>query len=150
MGGLLVIIFFVFVGVVANQKSCSGPTSIPHPSLPPIPSLSDPATSAEPVLELQSWNWIVESGFATGEGTVKNISSQKLENVEVLVMFQDRNGDLITTGEALIEYNPILPGQISPFRAMATANPAMEKASIDFKRLMGGTLCWKSVPRKGK
>jgi len=106
------------------------------------------APSSEPLLELQSWHWSMQHGFAIAEGTVKNISKQKLENVEVVVMFKDRDDHLITTGEALIAYNPILPGQTSPFKAMATANPAMAKSSIDFKRLMGGSIRWKRIPRE--
>ena len=102
-----------------------------------------PAAISKPVLELQSWHWSTEHGVAIAEGLVKNISDQKLKNVEVVVMFVDSNGDFITTGEALIEYNPILPGQTSPFKAMATANPAPGKAQIDFKTLFGGSLRWR-------
>ena len=57
-------------------------------------------------------------------------------------------GGFITSDDALIDYNPILPGQTSPFKAMATENPAMRKASIDFKELMGGSIEWRDRDRK--
>jgi hypothetical protein len=46
-----------------------------------------------------------------------------------------------SSDDALIDYNPILPGQKSPFKVYATWNPAMDNASISFK-FMGG----KSIP----
>ena len=72
-----------------------------------------------------------------------NISGQKLGNVMAVVQFNDEKGDLITAGDALIDYNPILPGQTSSFKAMATANPAMKKAQLDFKYLFGSSIRWK-------
>ena len=40
----------------------------------------------------------------------------------------------------MIEYNPVLANQTSPFKVMTSDNPAIKKASIDFKELMGGTI----------
>jgi len=91
-------------------------------------------------LEIVSSNWSEDYGYATYEGQVKNISNSKLENVQAVVTWYDRNDNMITSSSALIEYNPILPGQSSPFKVMKTYNPAMEKAAVEFSRLMGGTL----------
>jgi len=60
--------------------------------------------------------------------------------------FYDANGGFITTSDALIDYNPILPGQTSPFKVMKTENPAMKKASVEFKYLMGAP----SIPESNK
>ncbi len=73
---------------------------------------------------------------------MKNISNQPLRNIEAVVVFKTRGGDFITSGSALIDYNPLLPGQTSPFKVMATHNPEMNKASLDFKELMGGQVTW--------
>jgi hypothetical protein len=100
------------------------------------------------VLELQSWSWHIEYDYAIAEGTVKNISSTSLKNVQAIVTFHDKAGGFITSDDALIEYDPILPGQTSPFKVMARHNPAMKNAGIDFKQLMGGTLQWRERERK--
>ena len=71
---------------------------------------------------------------------MKNISSLKLKNVQAVVTWYDRNDNMITSSSALIEYNPILPGQSSPFKVMKTYNPAMQKAGVEFNHLMGGTI----------
>jgi tetratricopeptide (TPR) repeat protein len=91
-------------------------------------------------LELLSWHWSESYGYVEAEGQVKNISGKKLDNIEVLVTWFDGNNNMITSESSLITYNPILPGQISPFRVMTSSNPAMSGASIEFKHLFGGKI----------
>lgn len=93
-------------------------------------------------LQLLSWHWSTEYGWATAEGQVKNVSGRALENVEVVIQWKTSSGQFITSSDCLIDYNPILPGQTSPFDCSARENPAMNRASIDFKTLFGGTLTW--------
>jgi hypothetical protein len=104
---------------------------------------SDNSSDYSPKLELISSSWHTEYDYAIYEGRVKNISSQSLENVEAVASFFDNQGVFITSSSAIIEYNPILPGQISNFKVMKTLNPEMKKASIEFKSLLGG-----SIPHK--
>lgn len=105
------------------------------------------SASAAPLLELQNYTWSEEYGYAILEGSVKNISGAPLRNVLAVGNFYDASGELITSDDALIEYNPILPGQTSPFKVMARYNPAMKKAGIDFKELLGGTIEWRQRER---
>lgn len=79
-------------------------------------------------------------GFHIVEGQVKNISDQPLKNVTAVATWLDKDGGFIKSDNAIIEYNPILPGQISPFKTMSSTNPAMEKYSVGFKTLFGGSL----------
>jgi hypothetical protein len=41
---------------------------------------------------------------------------------------------------ALIDYNPLLPGQVSPFKAGGTDNPAIKKCEVGLKTLWRKTL----------
>ncbi|MFQ6002153.1 MAG: tetratricopeptide repeat protein [Candidatus Zixiibacteriota bacterium] len=91
-------------------------------------------------LELQTWNWEKEGDFVVAEGLVKNISEEKLENVVAVFSVYDANGEFITSDNALIEYDPLLPGQTSPFKVMIKYNPAIEKAEIGFKHLSGESI----------
>ncbi len=88
-------------------------------------------------LELLSWKWSPIRRYAVAEGEVKNISGRKLENVQAVATWYDKNNQMITSRSTLIEYKPLLPGQTSPFKVMASFNPAMESAVIEFKHLMG-------------
>ena len=100
------------------------------------------ARKAQAVLQLLDWRWSAEHGYAIVEGRVKNLSKQSLENVAAMATFYTSGGQLITSNDSLIEYNPILPGQTSPFKVMAQYNPAMKKAGIDFKFLFGRQIPW--------
>jgi peptidyl-prolyl cis-trans isomerase A (cyclophilin A) len=102
--------------------------------------VAEPLVSNQPQLELLKYAWHREYDFAILEGQVRNISSQPLRNVEALASFYDADGGFITSSDSLIEYNPILPGQTSPFKVMQSWNPAMKKAGVAFKDLMGGSI----------
>ncbi len=92
-------------------------------------------------LELLSWRLSSGPyGLVTAEGQIKNISNKSLRNVQAVATFYDAQGQFITSGTAIIEYNPILPRQTSPFAAMVSFNPAIEKADIEFKYFGAGTI----------
>lgn len=91
-------------------------------------------------LRAEKWSWHRSSRFAIAEGQVTNISSEPLKSVTAVVTFTTKSGEFVTSDSALIEYNPILPNQTSPWKVMASWNPAMESARVEFKTLFGGTL----------
>jgi hypothetical protein len=93
-----------------------------------------------PQLELVKFTWHTEYGYAVLEGQVSNISEEPLKNVAAVASFYDSNGGFVTSSDSLIDYNPILPGQTSPFKVMTTENPSMKKALVEFKELLGGTI----------
>lgn len=92
------------------------------------------------VLEVLSFRCSEEYGYSTVEGEVRNLTSEKLENVTAVGEFRTAGGDLVTTASAIIEYNPLMPGQRSPFKAMTTHNPLSVKCGVEFKYLLGGTI----------
>jgi hypothetical protein len=92
------------------------------------------------MLELVDWRWSTEYGYAKAEGRVKNISGDSLEHVQAVVTWETKAGDFITSDSTLIEYDPILPDQTSPFTLMARENPAMHTAYVQFKYLLGGAI----------
>lgn len=135
--GCLSVIVLGVIGTLATAGN--SPTS----STPSFTGAAAPAAYQAPQLELLSWNWHTEYGYAIAEGRVKNISTESLRNVEASVTFSTKSGEFITTDDALIDLNPLLPGQTSSFKVMATRNPAMARARVEFKFLMGGTVPWR-------
>jgi outer membrane murein-binding lipoprotein Lpp len=91
-------------------------------------------------LELTAFSWHTQHSYAIVEGMVKNISSASLDNVQAVAFFNDSSGNFITSGDALIEYRPILPGQSSPFKVMAPENPAMKTCRVEFKKMFGSEI----------
>jgi len=96
--------------------------------------------SKEPKLKLLDYNFNRENDYIITSGQVENISEENLENVEILVKFLDEDDNFIKSDSALIDYNPILSGQISPFEVITTDNPLIKRYSISFKDLLGGKI----------
>jgi hypothetical protein len=117
----------------AKSSSSATPAAAVPPSPPPEPQY-DLALISSKGYESEY------GGYHITEGLVKNISSQPLKNVTAVGIWLDKDGEFIKSDDALIDYNPILPGQTSPFKTMSTGNPAMTKFRVEFKTLMGGTL----------
>ncbi|MCE5200531.1 MAG: FxLYD domain-containing protein [Armatimonadota bacterium] len=143
-----VIIFLIIVCAMMSETDySSSPESTETDTVTTDTSSSTdvPVPSVEEYqLQLKTWSWSSESeDFVKVEGQVTNLTDEKLENVTAVASFYDSNGEFITSDDALIDYNPILPGQTSPFSVISRYNPAMKKAQIEFKELSGGTLSTK-------
>lgn len=143
---LLVLLAFCLIWAIATQFRSTGMT--PEEARARARAEYTAPVPAGPKLELVKSNWYTEYDYAIFEGQVKNISSLPLENVEAVVSFYDANNAFITSSDALIDFNPILPGQVSPFKVMKTLNPAMKKAGVQFKDLMGGTIAYREAETK--
>ena len=81
-----------------------------------------------------------EYGFQTCEGEVRNISDERLDNVMAEVRFQDKAGNFLKSEDALIAYQPLLPGQTSPFKVATPNNPLIRHYTIGFRQMFGGEL----------
>jgi hypothetical protein len=81
-----------------------------------------------------------EFSFIICEGFVKNISSKPLEDIEAVVTIMDSDKRPFSSADALIDYNPLLPDQQSPFTIYADYNPAFAYWSVEFKEFFGGTI----------
>lgn len=97
------------------------------------------------LLELHSWHWNRESGYILIRGEVKNISTDKLENVEVVGELRTKSGTLVKTADAVVTYNPIMPGQSSPFEAITSDNPQITLCGISFRLLTGKPVPYTTV-----
>jgi hypothetical protein len=107
-------------------------------AVPSAPSGSSETNSGAQLALLSSRGYQTEGGgYYIVEGEVRNISGERLADVEAVASWYASNGTFITSDSALIDYNPIMPGQTSPFKVMSTANPEMDKYSVGFKTVLG-------------
>ena len=100
-------------------------------------SYSPPAASYSPPLEVISWKCEKEYSYIFVVGEVKNISSDSIKNVMAVGEFRTKDGTLVKAEDSLIDYNPLLPGQTSPFKTGGTDNPAINNCNLSFKTLFG-------------
>jgi hypothetical protein len=108
----------------------------------PTPSINSAlkptASTASPPLKLLASTCNHDNGFIQLEGEVQNISSKKLDNVEAVGLFRAKDGTLVKSVDMLVEYNPIMPNQTSPFHVITTTNPMIKTCNISFKSLTTG------------
>ena len=109
-------------------------------ALPACSNESSGLSSNTVYLEVQSWHWSRSYGYIEANGLVKNISDEPLYNVECVIYCKDGNLNFIKSDSALIDYDVLLPGQSSPFTVMTIDNPAIEKASIQFREFWGSPI----------
>jgi hypothetical protein len=141
-GGFIVALIIGAIGMSVGGSSTSRPTRTPSAAPTSSTAPSPAPVPAGPKLALLSSKGYESEygGYHYIEGEVKNVSDEPLKNVAAVGIWLDKDGTFIKSDDAIIEYNPILPGQTSPFKTISTGNPAMEKYRVEFKTLFGGTL----------
>lgn len=144
IGGIALAIIIVpaLILVIAVFQVLTSPTSSRNTS-----SAAAPATAA-PALELLNARGYHEYGYHFVEGEVRNVSDQSIKNVAAVVSWYTKADDLVKSEDSLIEFNPILPGQTSPFKVGMSSNPAMDGYRISFKQLMGPSIGYKDSRKK--
>jgi len=103
-----------------------------------IPNIKD--LWAKDTLEVESFRFYTEYGYSYVEGRVENLTNKSLEGVKVIAEFFDKNNNFVKSEDTFIDYNPILPNQISPFKIITTSDPAITHCNISFKFFIGGTI----------
>lgn len=93
-----------------------------------------------PALALLSVRGSDEGNYHVIEGEVKNLTADRLEHVVAVGSWYTADDTLVTSDTAIVEFDPILPGQTSPFKTMSRTNPAMSKFRVVFKEFSGGTI----------
>jgi hypothetical protein len=110
-----------------------------HPDSDTIQS-SAPTDGAMLVVTAANEYYQPGSGYRHIEGEVKNVAGQSLKNVEAVVSYYTADGEYVTTERNLIEFQPILSNQTSPFQILTPGNPAITRWKLQFQIMGGGTL----------
>lgn len=91
-------------------------------------------------LETLGWSWRIEHGYLVAEGEIRNLRADPIKNLTAVVTFRTSDGKFVKSDSALVEYQPLMPGQTSPWKVLAPHNPVIAGASVEFKLLFGGTV----------
>jgi hypothetical protein len=74
------------------------------------------------------------------EGQIKNLTSAPLADVVITTTFQTANGSFVSTSDSPAKFNPLLPGQVSPFDGYGEYNPDIGSVIIQPSILFGASL----------
>ena len=84
-----------------------------------------------PKIQVLAWNCYFGAGVMKTGGEVKNISDAPISDLSPNVTFRDSNGTFLSNAEFFLDYNPLLPGQTSPFHVWSNSvNPAIATAEL--------------------
>jgi hypothetical protein len=103
----------------------------------PSPDMAATPGPFGPSLALLSARSERTTGHVAVRGEVRNITAQQLERTLVTVTWRDENGQFITSGVALIDEDPILAGDTSPFEVVSTWTRQMATYDVRFTTLRG-------------
>jgi hypothetical protein len=79
-------------------------------------------------------------GFVTITGSVSSHTSRPLSKVEAVVELLDAANRPVQVESGLIAFDPLLPGQASPFRVEVNDNTQAVTYRVRFKELLGPAL----------
>jgi hypothetical protein len=82
-----------------------------------LPSQARIGCRQQATLKVRDSSLALPRSHMTVEGEVVNRTSDSLRNVAVVITWRDAAGKFITSDRVLIDYNPVLPGQASPFKS---------------------------------
>ncbi len=91
-------------------------------------------------LRLRSWRCYEEYGFQHIEGRVTNQTDRAFNNDLVVASFETSAGRLVKNETALVQFQPLMPGQTSPFTLVAIGNPQIDRCEIGFQIMSGPAL----------
>jgi hypothetical protein len=143
-GGFLIAVILGSFGIAIGNGGRSTTTAATRPAAAddsPAAPTATPAPPSDALALLSSRGYESDGGgYWIVEGQVKNLAGRSLSNVTAVTTWYTKDGDFITTDQALIDYNPLLAEQTAPFKTMSRGNPAMSKYVVEFKTLLGGAL----------
>ncbi|MEO7716307.1 MAG: FxLYD domain-containing protein [Capsulimonas sp.] len=121
----------------ASPSQTAGQTSEPAQYSPPA---APAPVDTTPKLKKLSENFTKEYTYCIVSGEVKNTSGESLKSVEAVTTYYDKNNNVVKTDSALIDFNPILPGQTSPYKTMSSDNPAIKTERTRFQEFGGAEI----------
>lgn len=127
---LFMLLFVLFIGSIAIVMNAAG--IVPQPALAQAQVLETPSLS---VLAQQCRR--VSDYYMQCDGEVKNLTSTPIQHVKALVSYYDKQRTFVTSDGALIAFNPLMPGQRSPFKILTPYHPHFSQFGISFTTLWG-------------
>ena len=123
----------IFVACLINRLS-------PAPSVASSPAAVTATTQTPDAPQLavlaQQCRRISEH-YMQCDGEVKNLTSSPIQYVKAFVSYYDKQQTFVTSDGALITFNPLMPGQQSPFKILTPYHPHLAQFSISFTTLWG-------------
>jgi hypothetical protein len=145
--GCLTLLLLLFVGWCATATNRpTAPTARPGATNAPATA---PAPAVDRLALLSARGYESEGGgYWYVEGQIRNISDNAIKGVMAVSTWYGQDDTFIKSDSAMIDFDPIMPGQTSPFKTISRGNPAMSKFSVTFKQILGGQIATRDDRKK--
>jgi tetratricopeptide (TPR) repeat protein len=91
-------------------------------------------------IHLNNFNCRSQYGYVITEGEVTNISNSPIRHLEIIASIYSSDGSFMRSDSALVTYDPVMPGQTTPFKAIGPYNPMISTCKVAFKRFSGAVV----------
>jgi len=100
-----------------------------------------PAVGAvTPRLALISSSCNESYGYDECNGFVRNLTNTSMSSVEAVIIWLDASGTPQKSESALIDFDPLLSNQQSPWKVIGKHNPELTRYKVVFKTFGGSTI----------
>lgn len=127
LAGIGVVVFAAIVFVASRFE---------HPREPSAAAVSSstphPMTAPTQLEFTHRWNWSESGNYIHIEGQVTNVSGERLEGMRIVISLADEAGNFVTSEVSYPQFDPLMPGQTSPYTSMISDNPAIKKYRVEF------------------
>jgi hypothetical protein len=115
---------------------------VPEPPPTPAPAAAQSAVVVSAQLVLVNARGIesADGAYCHVEGDIRNASARAFDGVLASVRWFDKNGRQVGADDALVEADPLRPGETSRFRASTGCSPAIATYALSFRLLDGSPL----------
>lgn len=69
-----------------------------------------------------------------------NRTDKPISRLMAVGTFTNASHDLIKSATGMVEYQPLMPGQKSPYKVMASLNPLINQCHVAFKIMFGSQI----------
>ena len=123
----------LLVAVIVNSME-------PPPTRPLLTTTPAAAPAGPQLALLSSRGGESSSAYYKVEGEVQNIGTEPLRAVVAVATWYDKNDAFISSESGMVEFDPLMPGQKSPYKVLIRSNPLMHQYGVTFKSIRGGEL----------
>lgn len=95
-------------------------------SAPAVPAQTSPVVAIVAVTCME----LPDAGEIEVQGEIRNLSSQPINSMVLSAVFNGVGGQFVSTSDLPVKFDPVMPGQVSPFDGFGDYNPIIRNVTV--------------------
>ncbi len=122
---VVALIVGIFIGYYLNDR--------PRIVLPDPDSAPSPVQTADLVLVSENASRDPNGGTVDVNGEFRNDGTTKIDSINATTVWRDAKGEIVKSTKIYVGFDPLMPGQTSPFHVMEMDNPLITSEYTTFE-----------------